>query len=327
MTLRKTFCLASAILSVFIVSCSKDDSTGDVAETVSMPVTLTIPVTDGAVTRAGDPGTYEQFKLPQYAYIYIICKDEDGNDVVVRSTPTLTDNWVKTVLNGNDSIYQYNGRIRVSLPVRRGSVGKVYAALSSVPLEGLPTGNESFNTSGETEETVRDYKYRITDEVNDELGNIYSTPYNYRPDGTNYYGTVNNFDDLTPSLNIVLYHVATKLDLTWNVDPSIQDTVAISSMTLSLPTASSAYIFRPLETKQENDLTRTISIPINRGNQWYGRDYEYITPILDESNTYPFDLTVKTVQGTTRKSPERSYPFNNNSQPFTPWIRAMITIK
>lgn len=331
MILRKAIYLAVLFCVVILASCSSDnDSSDSESSMVEMPVSLTIPSTDGPVTRAGDPGTYEHFKLPRYAYIYIVFKNAEGNDVVVRSTPTLSDNWTKTDYNGSlasngDSVYQYNGRIRVFLPVSRPATAKAYVALSTVPLQGLPTGNESYSTEGETESTVLNYKYQITDEVNGELANIYSSPYNYRPDGTNYYGTIYKFDDLTPSLDLVLYHAASKLDLTWNVDEAVQDTLAIDSMTLSLPSANSVYIFRPLETVQEDNKTRNISIPINKGNQWYGRDYEYITPILDNNSTYNFGLTVKTVQGTIRRSPERSFPFSDSS-PFTPWIRAMITI-
>lgn len=321
------FLLALSFVLLF-VSCSTSDDVED-DNTVHMPVTLIIPASDQPpTTRVGDPGTYEQFKLPQYAYIYIICKSLAGEDVVVRSTPQLDGSWTKTQYTGamaanGDSVYQYNGNIEVRLPVGRTATGKVYVALSTVPLSGLPTGNEGFLTTGETEETVRNYQFTLNDETRAELANIYSTPYNYRPDGVTYYGTMNDINTLTPSIEIVLYHVAAKLDLLWNVDESIQQTTAISKIKLSLPNASSCYIFRPLDNLQTSYASD--SILTTKGTQWYGRDYKYIIPVASTDGTYSFDAELTTTNG--ERNTTVSAGTINRSQPFTPWMRGNITVR
>lgn len=329
MFLRKSISFAFIFLAGIMASCSDDSSSTDTSsDDVIMPVTLSIPASDGPTTRVGDPGTYEQFKLPQYAYIYIVCKNAAGNDVVVRSTPSLTDNWVKTKYSGiyaadGDSVYQYTGRMQVHLPVDRTAMGKVYVALSTVRLQGLPTGNEGYNTEGETEQTVQNYKFRLNSETNAELANIYSTPYNYRPDGTTYYGTMNDINTITPSINIVLYHVGAKLDLLWNVDEAIQKSTAITGLNLTLPDADSSYIFKPLETAPTT--TRQESVNISVGNQWYGRDYLYVIPMTGTDNTYTFDALMTTTSGD-RNSEVQAGVINKN-QPFTPWMRGTISVK
>lgn len=334
MLLRKTNIIVTVMLAsvfAFMLSACSDSESDDAINTVSMPVILAIPASDGEpTTRAGDPGSYEQFKFPRYAYIYIVCKDDKGNDEVVRSTPVLDESkWTKMrytggLANSGDSIYQYNGDVHIYLPTNRQATGRVYAALSTVPLHGLPTGNESYDTSGETGSTVRRYKYQVTKEVVEELANIYSTPYNYRPDGTNYYGTMNDLNSLTPSLNIVLYHVAGKLDVLWNVDEQIQKSTALKSLTLTVPAADSAYIFRPLETNPTKTIDETINISV--GNQWYGRDYKYVLPLSGDNSTYTFTATMGMTDGSTRS---RSIDAGViiKTRPFAPWMRGTISVQ
>lgn len=324
--MKKTILFSLA--AILFAACSTEDA-DKTADFIAMPITLAIPATDMPVeTRAGDPGTYEKFELPKYGYIYIVCKDDNDNDVVVGSTPTLeAGNWKKEKYDGTfaesgDSIYRYTGDIRVYLPINRQPTGKVYAAVSTVPLNGLPTGNGGA-ISGATESAVTNYAYELTDDVRDELQNIYSTPYNYHPDGTNYYGTMNNFNSITPSLNIVLYHVASKLDVLWNVSKSQQSTVAIKSMTLSLPDATESYIFKPLETVPTT--TRDYHLEITVGNQWYGRDYRYVVPMTGDDNTYSFTTTITTTGGNTRTSTFNAGTINKNSA-FTPWMRGTIEV-
>lgn len=320
------FLLAISFL-LLIVSCSTSDDAED-GDYVRMPVTLYIPASDEPpTTRVGDPGTYEQFKLPRYAYIYIICKSPTGEDIVVRSTPQLNGSWTKTHYAGamatsGDSVYQYNGNIEVRLPVGRTATGKVYVALSTVALNGLPTGNEGYVTTGETETTVQNYQFTLNDETRAELANIYSTPYNYRPDGVTYYGTMNDINTLTPSIEIVLYHVAAKLDLLWNVDASIQQTTAVNKIKLSLPDVQSCYIFRPLDNSQTE--TFTDSIVTTKGTQWYGRDYRYIIPVAGSDGTYTFDADLTTTSGS--RSTTVNAGIINRAQPFTPWMRGTITV-
>lgn len=312
------------VLATVSVSCSNDDDATR-RNVVTMPVHLVIPATDVTEeTRAGDPpGETEVFKLPKYAYVYIVCQDiETQSNVVVHTMFNLDEKqWRKTQINNNDSVYQYNGSIHVYLPINRGPVGNVYAALSTVELPGLPRTDTGENIS-ESETDVQNYKYKINDNVNAELANIYSTPYNYTI-GNTYYATIDSLNSLTPHLDLVLYHVAARLDLQWNVDESIQSSTAIQSIALSLPSADSCYIFKPLET--ESTKTRQETITTDVGNQWYGRQYIYVIPMRDASGQYAFDATVTLTNNTTREASIKTGVINTN-QPFTPWMRGFITV-
>lgn len=318
------------LLTAFMVSCSSSDDAGSAASTVVMPVSLSIPSSDGPVTRVGDPGSYEKFKLPKYAYIYIVCMNGDGDSVIVSSTPTLDDTkWRKELYNGNlstsgDSIYRYTGSLHVIMPTGRAASGKTYVALSTVPLIGLPTATDGYTVDAHAQQTVENYKFAVNNDVRDELANIYSTPYNYYPDGSTYYGTLNDLNTLTPSLDIVLYHVASKLDILWNVDKDVQDTVTIDSMNLSLPDAAESYIFRPLDTAPTT--THTESLNITVGNQWYGRDYLYVIPMTGADDTYNFQTTIKLKNGKTRRETISAGTIIKR-QPFTSWMRGSITVK
>lgn len=330
MTRKHLVFFLSILLAGIIVSCSSDDDGGSsTANSVVMPVTLSIPSTDGPVTRVGDPGTYEKFKLPKYAYIYIVCLDGEGDSVIVSSTPTLDETkWKKEEYTGNlstsgDSVYRYTGDLKVVLPTGRSANGDVYVALSTVPLEGLPQGGEGYKRDDHASLTVQNYKFKVTDAVHDELVNIYSTPYNYRPDGTTYYGKLKELNTVNPRLDIVLYHIAAKLDVMWNVSQSAQDSVAIDSMAFTMPDADESYIFRPLETTQSKTYTDTVNISV--GNQWYGRDYFYVIPITSTS-TYSFQTSVKLKNGNRRSRTIETDGIINKLQPFTPWIRGTITI-
>lgn len=328
MHLKKALCLACASAVVLFSACTGDDDRDDTA-TIVMPVTLTIPAFDSqaagakAATRIGDPGSDEQLRLPRYAYVYIVCKSQAGADEVVHARFNLSDEaWKKTHLANGDSVYRYTGDMRVALPIDRQARGRVYAALSTVPLEGLPTRGDG---TAETAQTVENYRFRLTDEVNGELANIYSTPYNNRPDGTTYYGTIDSLDTPTPHLDIVLYHVAARLDLQWNVAEALQRTTAIRQLVVTLPDADESYIFKPLETTQTT--TRQVTLTTTPGTQWYGRAYSYVVPITGSSNTFIFDATVTKTDGTTLSSTGISAGVINKNQPFTPWMRGFITVR
>ena len=144
------------LAAAFVTSCSDDDSLASRGlETVEMPISISIPAegfvnpTDVgigneepastlAVTRAlGDPGTYEQFHLPQYIYLFLCNESTNGTESVIYQkieipANELTSSWEKTV-SGTDSIYTYKGNVSINLPLNR-SKGKIYAAASYIQL-------------------------------------------------------------------------------------------------------------------------------------------------------------------------------------------------
>ena len=266
--------------AAFVTSCSDDDSLASRGlETVEMPISISIPAegfvnpTDVGIgeeaatpalvaTRAlGDPGTYEQFHLPRYIYLFLCNKSKNGTESVIYQkieipSDELTSAWEKTVWD-NDSIYTYKGNVSINLPLNR-SKGKIYAAASYIPLhtnnasssmaEDKSSNHLSFNCDRPSKfgdsnypreyinesKTYTDATYGKEDAVKNiifsnitlrnNMQDVYSTPYNKTDTNGDYYGTISDYASNVPNINIVLYHVATKVDVQWSIDEHYQGT-------------------------------------------------------------------------------------------------------
>ena len=271
------------MVSAVVTSCSDDDSLASRGlETVEMPISISIPAEgfvnptdvgigeEGATpalvatraTRApGDPGTYEQFHLPRYIYLFLCNESTNGTKSVIYQkieipSDELTSAWEKTI-SGNDSIYTYKGNVSINLPLNR-IKGKIYAAASYKPLhtsnvtspdmkESTNSNHLSFNCDRPSKfgdsnypreyinesKTYTDATYGTEDAVKNiifsnitlrnYMQDVYSTPYNKMENGV-YYGTITDYASNVPNINIVLYHVATKVDVQWSIDEDYQGT-------------------------------------------------------------------------------------------------------
>ena len=276
----RLYLLAIVLAVAFVTSCSDDDSLASRGlETVEMPISISIPaegfvnptdvgIGDEAVTPAsattrapGDPGTYEQFHLPQYIYLFLCNESTNGTKSVIYQkieipSDELTSSWEKTVW-GNDSIYTYKGNVSINLPINR-IKGKIYAAASYIPLhtnnasssmaEDKSSNHLSFNCErpskfGDSKypreyinesKTYTDATYGTEDAVKNiifsnitlrnNMQDVYSTPYNKKDTNGDYYGTITDYASNVPNINIVLYHVATKVDVQWSIDEDYQGT-------------------------------------------------------------------------------------------------------
>lgn len=274
------FTSAVFLAAAFVTSCSDDDSLASRGlETVEMPISISIPAegfvnptdvgigeeTPTRATRAtralGDPGTYEQFHLPRYIYLFLCNESTNGTKSVIYQkieipNNELTSSWEKTVL-GNDSIYTYKGNVSINLPLNR-SKGKIYAAASYIPLhttnaspsmqEDGESNHLSFNCDRPSQfgdpnyqreyinesKTYTDANYGTEDAVKNiifsnitlrnNMQDVYSTPYNKKDANGDYYGTITDYASNVPNINIVLYHVATKVDVQWSIDENYQGT-------------------------------------------------------------------------------------------------------
>ncbi len=268
------------LAAAFVTSCSDEDSLASRGlETVEMPISISIPAegfvnpTDvgigneavtpaSATTRApGDPGTYEQFHLPRYIYLFLCNESTNGTESVIYQKIEIPDNeltssWEKTVW-GNDSIYTYKGNVSINLPLNR-SKGKIYAAASYIQLhtsnvtssdmkEDTKSNHLSFNCERPSKfgdsnpreyinesKTYTDDTYGTEDAVKNiifsnitlrnYMQDVYSTPYNKTDKNGFYYGTITDYASNVPNINIVLYHVATKVDVQWSIDEDYQGT-------------------------------------------------------------------------------------------------------
>ena len=321
------FTIAIVLAAAFVTSCSDDDSLASRGlETVEMPISISIPaegfvnptdvgIGDEAATPAlvatralGDPGTYEQFHLPQYIYLFLCNKSTNGTESVIYQkieipSDELTSAWEKTVW-GNDSIYTYRGNVSINLPLNR-SKGKIYAAASYKPLhtnnasssmaEDTKSNHLSFNCErpskfGDSKypreyinesKTYTDDTYGTENAVKNiifsnitlrnNMQDVYSTPYNKKNSNGDYYGTITDYASNVPNINIVLYHVATKVDVQWSIDEDYQGTADWAVPTVR---AEKGYEGQPLQYHDASTLGSTY-LPAH----WHWTKYECETMV------------------------------------------------
>lgn len=358
--LRALVCVcACAIYTLGLSGCNPDEPKN--VQKVTFPISFCLPASEvygaGAPSpRAfGDPGTTEQFALPQYLYIFIVKyvgSGEEGKATltnwqvwkVLAKTPT-EEQWEKKHYTGayanmGDSIFQYTEEIILLL--NGGSFdGRVYAVASAVPLT-LPTLTEEESTLAD----VLGMQFRFDEgaeydtNVRNNLQNIYSTPYNYPSSGANYYGSFFATQNV-PHLDLLLYHVAAKVDLMWNVKEDLRSTVKVSYIAAEHLYDGPSYVFKPTENVVDAEVyasgyTKEIlkeATPCP-GTQWNGRKYFYAIPYKNtDSPTKHYPLQLRLLKnGDNSANPSAATSYYSNTVPtivpevWTSWIRGQISI-
>ena len=239
--------------AAFVTSCSDDDSLASRGlETVEMPISISIPAEgfvnptdvgigeEGATpalvaTRAlGDPGTYEKFALPKYLYIYLVSTTTTNTtQVIFKKEEVKPEDWKLSTSSDNtnnhfsskDGLYVYQGHLSINLPLNR-KEGRVYVAASPVEIDNIVTEVEvsSWTSMTDVEDKAT---FSSLSQTRSNLQNIYSSPYNLtkKVNGADvYYGTIEDYASNVPHIDMVLYHVATKVDLQWTIDDDVQGT-------------------------------------------------------------------------------------------------------
>ena len=342
MKIRKTIALLTGIGALLLASCSSDPGAEDGGRQVRMPIVLAIPannaeLTTGSMgakaTRAeGDPGMYEKFELPKYLYIYLINTSIGETRVLTPEGMDLKNNggysldskkWTKTTTkdNNKDSIYTYTDQIRIIIPEDR-KTGVVYAAMSTVPI--------TVSVDMDNPTTVADATFTLKVDKGKEseaLKNLYSSPYNLKKDN-HYYGTVSDYSSNSPYINMVLYHVASKLDVQWNVDASVQDKVKLSKITLT-GLSGGGKLFKPLENTAPSSTTYADTITLDAGSQWYGRKATYVIPVkTDGKYQFPMTLTnsLSSEENKDKSTPATATPSATANAIFVPWIYGTVKV-
>ena len=297
------------------------------------------PAGGGPLRVMGDPGTTERFELPSYVYIIIMKKAAGDPDWSLwearRLTPSEGD-WTKKRYVGllqttGDSIYEYNHEIDLTLPSNRVD-GRVYAIASAVEL--------SFNcalTAGElnTLDKVETLTFNSgASGIQENLQHIYSTPYNYKPNGVDYYGSFDKAQRV-PHVSLLLYHVAAKVDINWFVDEekrSKTNMLRLTKMDACNLFNGNAFCFKPMENSLPALPTTTDSVHIvtrtDEGLWWEGRSYFYTIPYTTTGKTgyYPLQMQMETNESGNIYKPT-VYLEVNTTSPFVPWLRATFNIK
>lgn len=257
------FTIILAVSAVMMVSCSDDDSLASRGlETVEMPVSISIPAEgfvnpvdagignngpstllaayqhDEVDTRgAGDPGTAETFVLPRYLYIYLVSVSQSNvTRVYYKKVEMESSEWKLASSAGNvndhfsdkDGLYVYQGHIAINLPIDR-KEGRVYAVASNIDLDDSGADNKyklvtEVSSWTSDNDVVEKVTFTNQSALRDSLQNIYSSPYNLQNAEGGYYGTVKDYNTNVPHIDMVLYHVATKVDLQWTIEEPYQGT-------------------------------------------------------------------------------------------------------
>ena len=244
------------LAAAFVTSCSDDDSLASRGlETVEMPISISIPAegfvnpTDVgigndepastlAVTRAlGDPGEAETFELPKYLYIYLVStSSSNSTQVIFKKQEVKPEDWKLSTSGDNtnnhfsdkDGLYVYQGHLSINLPLNR-KEGRVYVVASNLDLDdsateknyNLVTDVSSWNSYTDVENGVT---FTNQSSLRSNMQNLYSSPYNLKNNDGKYYGIIKDYASNVPHIDMVLYHVATKVDLQWTIDEQFQGT-------------------------------------------------------------------------------------------------------
>ncbi len=335
---------------------------------------------EAGTTRAmGDPGTEEHFDKPRYFYVYVVgftaAVDDPGKvfplKVGVGEPKTEVnridvggaewnsyDMFVDPPQTLHDSILGCTQQVTFKLEGEENITNikklRIYVAASPVPLKynghelgvKIDADNQVLgNTHHESD--VLGLRFDVDDDLLAAgLQNVYSSPYNYAPVktyGGEYYYTINE-PTKTEDITRIIYHVAAKVDVMWNVDPAKQADVRISHIEARKLKKKGCLLFRPTENTWDNasdgldgnHYTKVLldgSDPsdLDVGRQWYGRQYFYTIPFR---NTGVFDLNLHVLKNgddvTTYQNSGYNLTIHKNLGTafdiFVPWLRNDLVV-
>lgn len=287
----------------------------------------------------GDPGTQEQFVLPKYIYIYVV---KEGTLFYQITIDDATEYWRKEYYSGSmmgsgDSIYRYTRDIIKQLAPGAEYTGSIYTIVSAEELTITP----ALTSGTSTEEDVLNLKFQ-TAGIQSSLQHIYTTPYNYEIEDK-YYGSFQVSKKYkVPYVNLMLYHVAAKVDINWNVADSARvkadgvTPIRLTTMKACNLFNGDAYCFKPMknvydsETPLASGAEVSIVTPTDEGLWWEGRSYFYTIPYTtresDYENYFPLQMQMETNESGDTYTPT-IYMQIDKSDPFVPWLRATFNIK
>ncbi len=334
-------------LMLLAVGCRQAmENDPELLSTEAMPVSITLPIEDNMPYRAvgrrviGDPGTTEHFAFPRHIYFFVLKYDGSAWSIWHKEhLEPLEEEWTPKRYLGllqtnGDSIFEYNAEVDLLLASEK-FAGEVLAIASPNELV--------FNTpfaSITTADQVRNLKFSTADSATKaNLPNIYSTPYNYETSGA-YYGSFNSTYQKVPHIKLMLYHVAAKVDITWNVDENKRidkvtpaNGIRLTNMAACNLFTGNAYCFKPMENVvatqplTAGDTVRLIR-PSDEGLWWEGRAYFYTIPYTIGSTPgdyFPLQMEMQTNTSGNKYKPTLNLRINTDS-PFVPWLRANFNI-
>lgn len=260
----------------------------------------------------GDPGYDKEIVTPTHIY-YIYCHDgkvikpttaEDAS-TVTSITGLNSNNWETT---SKDGIYisTYKGKgsddtgiLSLQKPAHSGDVPVghqctyhlyVVASTSDLTINVLENASEA--------DVVQALTYNLPgSDVQVFMRDLYSTPW----DETNFIGNLTD-----PMQDVILYHVAAKVDLKWNSGTEIKTVSANNVKDTGL------YMFKPTENSYLETGAYTVSQAIEEDEQFFGRHVFYLPQFQNPNCSY--NIGLNTTNSTIKFTPV-------TTGGFTSWLR------
>ena len=322
-----------------------------VRETMEFPIELVLPAEDlysseGAPEQRvfGDPGQAELFAKPTYAYIFVVFVNNSVQTITPIITTLAEDNWGDVKYYGSETAltehyYNYKKTFLIK-PVVGADAARVYAAVSNIPLtlKFYDEEDEKVKTLADNlavlnkESEILSITFSSAGIEQKNLKNIYSSPYNYEvgpKDGEYYYGTVTNLATKVPSVRLVLYHVASKVDIMWNVPTDQQSAVRVVGVQAINLYKGDCKLFKPTENTAAANYTSDATFDLagnSVGTWWNGRNYFYTIP-YHSVGQFPLQVDF-TLQNVSPEAENVCHLVAKKTMPavFTPWMRGMLTV-
>lgn len=324
------------LLSLFLFTACDGGHDEEGGSARVLPIHIRIKTTEGPQQRVpGDPGEVEKFPLPNVAYIYVLANSAvDGTGAWLlqmidgaanNGKVTLDGEWIQDV--NDPSIYHYGDALNISL-WHMAQSAKVYVAVADreIPDIALPPSPEDIVSL--TYDPSQAVDVNGVNDVNEFMKNLYATPYNkpVSADDATYYGTVKDLHTNTPSVNVMLYHVAARLDLKWNVGEERRETFALGALSVSnLP--NKCFLFRPTENQPPEDddtYSEVVVSSFSPTTAWSGRRAVYV-PQVKVSNEvaefFPVTLSYTNAKnGKNGKEDTYTTQFAFKNEIYTTWF-------
>ena len=314
----------------------------------------------------GDPGTTETFDFPKYAYIFMVwSEDGTAEKTHIETFPRMDldddlwerdENTLEYSVPG-DPVYVYTQKVFKLLDAKVRKWGRLYVAVSKEDIAPYVKGSDPKKTTPTSETDVQNLVFdNNTRAIQGSLQDIDSTPYNYNVGGK-YYGEIANFaynegagtGSNVAYANLLLYHVAAKVDVMWNVAEGKRSEMKLSYIAAEHLYDGPCLLFRPMENepgveKYTSGYTKELATN-DIGTQWNGRAYFYTIPYKNNAATKVFPLQLCMLKNgdspkipaedpdddpTDRLNADYYHLIQNTSMPsdavFMPWIRCQMKI-
>ena len=353
------------MLTALLVSSCENEMKNQQPFELEVRLVFSAPIsqsTNAPIMRAfGDPGITETFDFPQYAYIYLVWS-EDGTveKTHVETFPRidLDDNlWVRDENTleysvPGDPVYVYTQKIFKLLDTKVRTWGRLYVAVSKEDIAPYVKGSDPKKTSPTSETDVQNLVFdNNTTAIQGCLQDIYSTPYNYNIGGK-YYGEIVNFaynesagtGSNVAYANLLLYHVASKVDVMWNVKTDLRDDMKLTYLEAEHLYNGACLLFKPNQNEvsatkftggYSTVLVKATDTQPNIGTQWNGRAYFYTIPYKNNANPAKFPLQLRMLKNNDLYDEERAdaeyyHLIKSTDMPsdavYVPWVRCQMNI-